>query len=415
MEDWLEFTKTLGNFYNYSISLKENEHYYKQLDYKGIISAKRSIVDALSKIECSKYEAVEKFFNFCMEILIQESHSFYLDYHLYENVLQSYIFVSLLNYIHDTKRISAISYAEYVDLTFDNEEISFERNKSKNRKYSPYKIAAIDTMRQQDSRLYKKRLFVKSKNLRYAAIRKDMEHERLLFYKTKNLNEVEQSTFKRLHYLYNDIYSITDNRGAGNIDEAFEKFRSKLSKLKYENIIELYRRFIEHINLDKEYYAFNLYRLEKELRVYNLSFEIKQLLSCSNDSLEDELLLKFYLLKDIEFPNVYKCLFSFEDIEKLMQYSNYYRFYKENIVFISNIILDGCIENGLLGEDWHKTILDIINQKTEYVLYSPDNIQFNTSSEAQDAFEKILTDQALKEINLIKQYQNQNNNHFTYD
>lgn len=406
MEDWLKFTNTLNNFYNYSVSLKENENYFKQLDYKGIIAARCMIIDVLLEKKYSAHEAIESIFNVCMKILIPESHPFRLEHCLYENVLQSYIFVALLNFIHDTKRIPASSYRTYVALNSDNEEIIAERHQYKYRTYfSNLLNVEADAMRQRDYRLYKKRLFVKNNNPK-SSIRKDMEHERLLYYKINKFNKTEQNTFKRFHCLYNEINLIINGKYTKSIDEGVKSFQSKLSKLKYENIVKLQQSFIKHINLDKEYYCFNLYRLEKELCVYNLSFEIAQLLSCNNEFMEHDFLLKFHLLNGIEFPNVYNYFFSFHNIDKIMQYSISYRLYKEQIVLIGDIILDECIEKGLFGDNWHKSILEILNEKTEYVLYSPDNIQFNTSPDAQKAFEKILSDQALR---AIRPYQNQNN------
>lgn len=109
---------------------------------------------------------------------------------------------------------------------------------------------------------------------------------------------------------------------------------------------------LDHICNDKTCYGINLYRFEKELRLYAVTGEVRQLLNCKTIDEEQDILTKSFVLKDIPFPKLYEYFGNLENIRQSEIYVRIFWSFMDNLIRSSRLGIDRFVEEGAFGEDW---------------------------------------------------------------
>jgi len=333
---------------------------------------------------------------------------------LHSSVYESCFFTSLCMFLNKSKRIKGISLNKF---TYDNSLKGYNKESSINycpeNFYSDILTKEGDNLRMaRHSRLSNRPVY----NIRpqWSAMPPDSVHEWELFFpfhssdvKEFNLQndwasqhnlsyeefQIAKDTFKRIGSLYNDINKAVDlekkDGYEDKVKELYQKFYSKLKKIKYENFLLLQKVLLLYICEDKRYYGINLYRLEKELKPFILINEVNSLSACKDKKEEEEILFKSVIMRNICYPRLYDNFspLPLPDIGKLTK--KFFSF-QDYIVKSSILIIDELIEKGYFNEDWETLICETINKMTESVFYDPKQINYNIATESQEEFMKIL-------------------------
>jgi hypothetical protein len=264
----------------------------------------------------------------------------------YSNMYDAYYFTSLCSFLHSTKRIKAMSLRDFLynnssyKYNVKGTPLYFDLNKHgkgdvKSEGYGQIRIEE-DTLRQKRHRLLKNRP-VYIKKTEWSAMSADSEYEWSFLYVLNSLDDDLADTYKRLGNLYNDVNKVLEkeNPSKEDLEYAYNKFYSKLKKIKYNLLLEIQKRILEHVNGNKRHYGINLYRFEKELRLYNIANEVKNLLECKNETEENSVLKRISILNDIYFPNVYRdfCIHCNPDNIGIGHYASAFRKLKGVSVF----------------------------------------------------------------------------------
>jgi len=178
--------------------------------------------------------------------------------------------------------------------------------------------------------------------------------------------------------------------------KAYEKFSKKLNKIQYKKVLQLHKFYLDHLEKDKTYYGINLYRFERQNRLYSLTNEVNHLLRCKSDAERENVLRKSVILKDIHFPKLYDYFSGLQTYVQMILYVNIFLAFLKDLVLTSRLVIDKFIDEGLFGEDWEKLFLGIINEMAENVLYAPQTIDYSITPESQSAFLKIIAAPAIE-------------------
>ncbi|MBB5335622.1 regulator of replication initiation timing [Pectinatus brassicae] len=216
--------------------------------------------------------------------------------------------------------------------------------------------------------------------------------------KLANSNEDLFDTYKRIGNLYNDVGKVLSWNTSVNLDkahhrelvDAYNKFLSKLKKIEYKNLVDLQKEILLHICKDKLYYGINMYRFERQLRLFTIRNEIGYLLKAKDDEEERYFIKKSIILNDLHFPKLYNDFSAFNEIDTVLSYMQQFSSLKSCVIGPSCLILDKLIELNIFGQNWEQLFLDNINNLTEKVFYNPDKIDYNVIISSQEKFEKIL-------------------------
>ena len=319
---------------------------------------------------------------------------------LYANVFDACFFTSLCMFIHDSKRIKGMSLRRFI---YENSPFQYSVKGSKN--YFDYNYTTKESignesilyeetkLRQVRYRLLSERT-VYNKKPEWSGITADSEHEWAFYYALCNLSEMAQKTYKGIGNLNNDIAKVfnmpKDESYPQETNEAFKKFSSKLKKIKYENYLELQREILTHICKDKIYFGMNIYRFEKQLKLYNILYEVRCLLECEDDEKENQIIKKSIVLNDIHFHKLYQDFSLSGDLSCTASHATRFYAFRNAVVGSSRLIYDALIDNGYLG-DWRKLFLNTINKMTAKVFYDPAEIDYTVAPGAQEKFEKIIS------------------------
>jgi len=312
-----------------------------------------------------------------------------------EDVFDACFFTTLCSFLNASKRIKGKSLRDFVLENHPNEflipDSPFYRN--------PLEVdRAIDRLRTSRNRLLS-RGEVYYKNSQWQAITKDMEYEWALYFEIDDYGIDVKDTFKRFGVLYNDIDKVIDNEKNDEykekLKEAYKKFRSKVEKIKYENFLKLCKIILDRIEKNKEHYGINIYRLERKLKPYIITQEVKKLLDSEFIDDERDFLEKTVILKDIMFPKLYTDFISLP-FQHMEFYAMEFPGFLTDIVGESCLILDALVEKGIFGEEWEKVFLDVTNDMVESVFYKPSEIDFTISPGSQEKFERLLLNPVLE-------------------
>lgn len=190
------------------------------------------------------------------------------------------------------------------------------------------------------------------------------------------------------------------------MQDAYKKFCSKAKKIQYKNYLNLCRYFLEHIEKEPRYYGINLYRLEKELRIYEISHEVNLLHQCTDEEDKSRILSNHVDTKDIYFPCLRHKLHELQDPLVIQHIAMIFQDFMDRVIKVSRLLLDKFIEDGVLGENWEDLFLNTINELTEKVLFDPKSIDYTSENpDSQKMYEKILRYGAMDELTgFVRQY-----------
>ena len=199
---------------------------------------------------------------------------------LHHNIYEACLFTTLCMFLHNTTRIAGKSLREFV---YNNSDRNYNDKNSESfcppESYSDILLNEESTLRKSRHRLLSNRL-VYNPSTEWSAMSKDSEYEWSLYTGLEVMDTRLQDTFKRVKNLYNDIQNVLkDEKYKGNLEnvyKAYKRFSSKLQKLKYENYLELQKEILFHHICDNDtYFGINIYRFEKESKLYIMINEIK--------------------------------------------------------------------------------------------------------------------------------------------
>lgn len=299
-------------------------------------------------------------------------------------VYEACLFTTLCTFLHSSKRIRGKSLKDFV---LHNHPLGFDDKESPNYRTTLWDDES-DKLRQFRHRLFSTRE-VYIKDTQWTAITKDSEHEWTFFYDIDNESDPVKDTFKRIKNLYTDIYkafgTAIDSGYEARLISAYKKFMSKLSKIKYENYLELQKSILSHICKDEEFRGINIYGLEKELRPYITIQEVKRLSICQSPDEEQHILTQFTILKDICFPKVYESLAQLP-LDPMMECAGAFSVFLPYVNFLGCLIIDELIEMNVFGDDWGSSFLKTINGMAENVFYNPSELDFTTTPKSQKSF-----------------------------
>lgn len=314
---------------------------------------------------------------------------------LKDKVFDACFFTALCTFLDSSKRIKGKSLRTFVE---DNHPNEFGKPDSPYYRNPQEKERAIESLRKSRNRqLTTGNVYYK--HSQWQAVTKDVEYEWIFYYTIDDFDDIVRDTFKRFGNLYNDINKVIDadmdHEYCENLQKAYKKFQSKLSKIKYENYFKLIKAILSHIAKNKEYYGLNIYRLERRLRPYIISEDVKKLLACQSVDEENEYLLKILVLKNIHFPKLYADFITLP-LKTINWCALEFPLFLQDISAASCLILDALVEEEIFGADWEKSFLKIINEMTEKVFYRPSDIDFTVSLGSQEIFEELLRSPVLE-------------------
>lgn len=317
--------------------------------------------------------------------------------------------MSLCQFLYESRRIKGKSLRKFI---YDNspkkynvkgEPLYFDYAK-KGREFlesnSDEPENSSDSILQDDTKLrqYRKRLLgerpVYQASTEWSAIRKVSEHEWESYFLLGEADEEVRDTEKRIRNLYKDLYKALetdiDENYNKKLDRASEKFCSKLKKIQYERYLKLVKFFLEHIGKDKTCYGINLYRLEKEMKFYRITTDVKRLVESESEAETECIVNQSILMDNILFPKLYEHFRSLPDTGLTKIYADTFRQFFDEVVRSSRLIIDKFVEVGVFGEDWEWIFLKTTNELAESVLYSPSEINYSLTPESQREFQLYL-------------------------
>lgn len=369
----------------------ENANYYFNLEIikDGII--KFSSSDAVRDI--SKQELLYRIFSQIYRLIKVpkiDSLLFCDGSPLNDSVYEACLFTSLCSFLHTTKRIKGTSLRDFV---LRNHPLNFNNMESPN-----YRTSLLDSEADRLRKMRNRLLLngsVYIKRTQWAGMPKDAEYEWLFFYALDNADEAIRDTFKRIGNLYtevdNALRSTEDDGYCDRIKNAYKKFLSKLKKIRYENVLNLYQEIYSHINGNKEFYGLNMYRFERRLMPYCIMSDVKKLLAYQDAEDKVNYLMRTVTLRGITFPKVYdKLITSPCPSNELGLFACEFPRFLENIAISNCLIIDELVEKGIFGTNWERLFCDILNAMTEKVFYAPTNLDFTVTKESQTEYEALL-------------------------
>lgn len=406
----LDLAKREQNFFNANQpSTIRNIYYYKLTD---LVHNVRTVVNSLQERDSSSEKKLRTVFSCIYDFVIENNDDYTLfdnNMELYNDVFEVCLFVSLCMFLYETKRIKGISlrrliyqYSPMDYKTVDSPNY-FDYRRSKHFcESSSDKPERTDTSISSDEmalRQYRKRFLsgrpVYIHDTEWSAIRKVSEHEWELYFILDKADPEIRDTFKRIRVLYSALNkalnSPLDDGYINRLEVAFSKFSSRLKKIQYARFLNLGKFCLDHICNDKTCYGINLYRFEKELRLYAVTGEVRQLLNCKTIDEEQDILTKSIVLKDIPFPKLYKYFGNLKNIRQSETYVRIFWSFMDNLIRSSRLAIDRFVEEGAFGEDWENLFLDITNKLAESVLYDPKVIDCSVEPKSQEMFMKDVS------------------------
>lgn len=355
-------------------------------------------------------------YNFVISFHAQSHGSSGLEYRLfdknhdiYNEVFEACFFMSLCMFLYETKRTKGKSLRKFIyehspqkynmkgsSEYFDYEERPrefLESSSDKPKKSSSLILDDEDTLRQYRKRLLDNRP-VYHHSSEGSAIRRVSEHEWTLYFLLKEADDEIRDTEKRIRNLYKGLNrafgSKMDEGYIGRLDKAASKFCSKLEKIQYDRFLNLGNYCLAHINKDTTCYGINLYRFEKELRLYRITNDVNRLIECKSEAERERIVEQSIRMDKIVFPKLYEHFCNLPDIDLAQAYANTFWMFMDEVVQSSRLIIDKFVEDGIFGEDWEQLFLETTNELAKAVLYNPSAINYSLTPESQQEFQIYL-------------------------
>lgn len=333
---------------------------------------------------------------------------------LYTVMLDVCMFTGLCMFLDSTKRIKSTTLSQYV---YDYSRFGFSDKNSTD--YIEHegtwkrgeRTEALDSheraMRQYRHRLFKFRS-VYTRRSEWSAVPKSSEHEWQLYFDYAEADGKAdpqlRETLKRIKNLYNGVYeaigSPKDDGYKKRLEIAWEKFKTKLHKIQYENYLVLCKALLEHIEKElvdvgenwrnSTYYGINLYRFEKEFCLFELTNSVRRLLKCDNEQKEMEVFAESLVLRGICFPQIRDAFCQYKPIDDVSSFVQQFSLFSNGFIRLSRLLVDKFIEDELFGNNWEALFLGEINMRATQVLYAPESIDYAVEPGSQHAFEKLL-------------------------
>lgn len=399
-----EIAEREKNFFNGELpSTIEGKSYYIDLQ----LLADNVIADYINRMNdetYSKAEILRTVFAYVYDFVMDRNKEYrILDNN--EDVFEACFFMSLCMFLYDTRRIKGMSLRKFLyehsprgfNIKGSPNYFDFE---SRSRKFcnsnsdapdvsSDFILGEEATLRQYRKRLLEKRP-VYHDSSEWSAIRKVLEHEWDLYFVLDEADDEIRDTAKRIRNLYNDIYRVLeseiDEGYVEKLDNAGKKFCSKLEKIQYERFLNLGKFFLAHIEKDKTCYGLNLYRFEKELKLYRITSDVNRLLAC-DDEVESERITDLAIrMNDITFPKLYEYFAGLPNVRHTQFYADMFWMFMDEVVQSSRLVIDKYVEDGIWGEDWEQLFLETTNELATTVLYNPSEINYSVTPDSQREF-----------------------------
>lgn len=417
---WHKLVERAKNFHeNYELfqrGAKENEVFFAELH-----TLYESIIDDLNKTnESNNKQILKTVFTNVYDLVVKSNDKFIIfgkDTRLHNNVFEACFFTTIGSFMNATKRIKGLSLREFLykhsptKYNVKGTEYYFDyKNCGKNA--SDLLTSEETALRQMRHRRLSTRA-VYNKQPEWAAIRMDSEHEWVFYFVLNSLDNDLFDTYKRIGNLFSDINAAMrvlksapkDEGHYSKLHDAYKKFSSKLKKIDYEKFLELQKKILLHTCENKLYYGMNIYRLEKRLRPYRITCDVKRLLGCRDDKEENHIIMRSNIMHDLHFPKLYQDFGAFDDPAYTAFCADTFVSFRNTVVISSRLIIDNLIENGHF-KDWENLFLDSINEMAEVVFYDPAKIDYTVTPKSQEKFIKIITAQVqfmLTPLNLLSQ------------
>lgn len=321
------------------------------------------------------------------ELEISTGKQDFLDPVIMNCIYEACAFIGIAMFLYSSKRIKAKSENEFIRSN------SPRGDSSNGDYYSAVDVEGPALRKYKNRELSRKPVYIKDNEWRFMPA--DSEHEWRLYYELDQgkQDKVLCDTFKRLRNLMKDIEKVSKYRNLeaistvsfdelkSELDSALQKYLSKLNKIKYQNYFNLIKFILDHLDLDKEYYGNNIYRLEKEFCPYILSHQINYVI---NNGMDDLFAGKVVALYPIEYPKLYDRLFELNDLSMIGFYVNLFISIRNEFVLMAYYLLDEQVQDE--PEAWIQFLKENINSRVESVFYSRDEIKLNEEEHAQKAF-----------------------------
>lgn len=395
---WIDLVNRNKNFHNTIIN-SEADDLESKIFFENLYNFKEELVQKLNEKDMTNTQKLDLFFHEMFKFTVFQGFEFTYfiegfavdeNIFLFDSVFEACLYTSLCMFLHNSKRIQGKRLREIV---YEHSQYNYKEKGYKIDNYANGLSEEEASFRKMRNRILSERSVYDSRK-KWQTVSKDSEYEWSLYFNLENLNDDLRDTYKRIGNLYNDIKKALilpkDDDYINKLQQAYDKFVSKLKKIKYGNYLALQKEIMKYLYKDKKYYGINIYRYEKELMLYKITSETKTLLKYYDDEEEmNDFLHKTFILKDIHFPKVYDNFMLFTPSKALELAIIFYDF-QDCFVRLSCLILDELVEKGYFGENWEDFFLNTINEKSESVYYNPELIDYTDTPELQKAFEDIL-------------------------
>lgn len=411
---WYELVERAKNFHgDYELFQKQvigNEVFFTELHMLH-----ESIIVDLDKTYGKNSEQILKtLFESIYDFVAKGNEAFAIfgeNTRIHDNVFEACFFTTLCMFIHGSKRIKGVSLRRFL---YEHSPYQYNikglYDVKRSKFYFDYEYPEKDSLgfkfigkeeaalRQMRYRLLSTRATY-DKQPEWSALRMDSEYEWAFLYVLNNLDKGLLDIYKRIGNLYNDINtalhvfktSPKDKEHYYRLEDAFKKFSSKLKKINYARLLELQKKILLYICENKSHYGMNIYRFERQLRLHNITSEVKRLLESKEEAEENNIIKRSVILNDLHFPKLYQDFAALTDPRYTAFCSNMFYLFIDVVVGSSRLIIDELVENNFFGEDWEKIFLDIINEMTERVFYDPKKIDYTVAPGSQEKFTKVIS------------------------
>lgn len=418
---WKNLANRNKNFHNTIINSEADDPESKNF-FENLYNFKKVLVQKLNKEDLTNTKKLDLFFHqmFVFTVSQAEESAYFIEVFsvdeeifLFDSVFEACSYSTLCMFLHNSKRIEGKRLREIV---YEHSRHNYKEEGYKIYNYSNGLSEEEASFRKMRNRILSERSAYDTRS-KWQSVSKDSEYEWAFYF--KDLNDELKDTYKRIGNLYNDVnkalQSTKDDGYNGRLQVSYNKFLSKLKKIKYKNYLDLQKEIIRYLSDNKEYYGINIYRFEKELMLYKITTETNTLLNLTqnndDDIVEDvtDFLQKTFILKDLPFPNLYNDLMVFLPHVIAEMVEIFYNF-QDCFVRSSCLVLDELVEKGFFDDQWEDFFIKSINEKAESVFYVPDQINFNSTPELQlqTAFETILMSPVAILLNSIsKKFENE--------
>lgn len=360
-------------------------------------------------------------------VLLKESNDDKSDAMTLSNItFEACFFISLCQFLYETTRIKGSTLKNFV-LKYSSED--FAQKKPFNYRNNEGGLESGDPLISEERKFRKarhrilKKHPVYQKSREWSAMREASRHEWSFYFwgekndlvdvrmdeATKKATRERQkkqseilSTLKSFRNLYNEIDDALnapmEEKYIERLDNAAKKFCSKLKKIRYERYIELEKLLIEHIRRDMDFYGINLYRLEKEMKLYRITTDVNRLLCCNDEEQAERIIRKAMLAGNIVFPKLYELFSNLPNVDLVRIYTDTFLSFVDEVVRSSRLIIDKLVEDGVFGENWIQLFLKTTNELAETVLYDPAEINYSLAPESQREFQIYLLEPVDQQI-----------------